>query len=202
MENYYLSHKNNLIVFDLVEFSLWIGSTRVILRVKSLFKKKNRYYINLIHIRGIIFSRDEKSGIYFSPRVTKKSLFSRIRRAQDTKGYRKWNTIRTQTHPFPCVSENRLNILITGALFHFPSDYRPYLHVIVASSAFTSIFPRDRFFLRHRIFLRARARVRGPHIFSRSRKKVSVTLQFTVPLFRELLLSELTTVIRANRYRE
>lgn len=168
----------------------WVNSSRQI----SLL------YINLIHIRYNFLSRG-KSGIYFSPRVTKKwSLFSRIRRGQDTKGYRKWNTIRTQTHPFSCVCENRLNILITGALFHFPSDYRPYLHVIVASSAFTSIFPRGSFFLRHRIFLRARARVRGPHIFSRSHKKVSVTLQFTIPLFRELLLSELTTVIR--RYRE
>lgn len=39
-----------------------------------------------------------------------------------------------------------LNILITGSLFHFPLDYRRYLHVVAARAQLSpSILPRDSF---------------------------------------------------------
>lgn len=57
------------------------------------------------------------------------------------------------------VHSRILNILITGSLFHFPLDYRRYLHVVAAPRpAFASILPRDSFSSRRACFSLARAR--------------------------------------------
>jgi hypothetical protein len=121
------------------------------------------------------------------------SLLTYVREARKYKQARERITLARARGSLPCVRSRILNILITGSLFHFPLDYRRYLHVVAARARLPSppIYPSAVvFFPRAICVFLARACFHALHTFPRPAKSdLGCVPVRTAPLFFWLIIA-------------